>query len=298
MGSRLRVALAALLCVLFATAAHLFHLEAVERSRTASESDVPVLLLPDATAVRWGALGQRTTAADLYFLRLVQYVGTPSAEAAGWPQLLPLAELITDLDPEFGYAYETAGVLLSSKHRPDESDRILEKGMAAVPGRWQLPFFASYNHWYLREDYEAGARLLLRAAGIPGSPAYLSKLAARLYSSAGKLNAGLAYVDTMLGQELPENLRKELAKRRLELVAEQDLQTLEAAIAAYRTREGTLPGLLAELVGTELSRVPDAPDGSVYSYDPITGEVGSLLLPKRLRYTRPESVPNFVAIPK
>src|SRR5690606_31785146 len=154
--------------VLLAGATHLIHLHAVDEAASELSADTPILLLPDADVVRWLSLGQRTTAADLYFLRLVQYVGNAVAAEAGWPQLLALGELITDLDPEFGYAYEATGILLSSRNRPEESNRILKKGFDAVPLRWQLPFFASYNHWYLLDDLEGGAELLLRAARIPG----------------------------------------------------------------------------------------------------------------------------------
>lgn len=290
------VLLAALLPVVAVTT-HFAHLQA-DGIGDESFGELPTFVIPDSQVVRWMALGQTTTAADLFFLRLVQYVGTTAASDAGWPQILPLAELITDLDPDYGYAYEAAGILLSSKQRADESISILEKGMLNQPDRWQLPFFAAYNHWYLLEDYSAGADLLLRVALIPGSPRWVSELASRLYSSAGQIDVGLAYVEAMLASELPTEISDKLALRKYELLIERDLQSLEDAIVRYHNRVGYNPGLLAELVGEEIAALPAAPDGSHYTYDAATGKVSSHRLERRLQVNRSSPTPQVTAVPR
>lgn len=293
----IRVVLLAALLPVLAAAIHFAHRQA-DGTRAQTPGEITTFMIPDSQVVRWMSLGQATTAADLFFLRLVQYVGTPAAADAGWPQMLPLAELITDLDPEYGYAYEAAGILLSSKQRVDESDVILEKGMRFNPDRWQLPFFSAYNHWYVREDYATAADLLLRVARTPGSPAWVSQLASRLYSSAGQIEMGLAYVDAMLASDLPPGISDNLDLRRTELLVEKDLRILEAGIERYRERLGHPPGLLAEMVGEELSSLPMAPDGSHYRYDPTTGEVSSHILEKRLVVNHPSQAPTVIAVPK
>ena len=269
---------------------HVAHLAASSRLGVAYDPDeeLPTHYLPPGDLVRSVSVGQATTVADLYFLKLVQYVGTPAAERAGWPQLLELAELITDVDPRFGYAYEVSGILLIGKHRFDEALQILEKGMERVPDRWQLPFFAAYVRWYELEQPERGAELLLRASRLPGRPAYVTELAARLYAHSGRVEAGLAHIEAMLRGEPAEPMRSELERRRTELLVELDLQRLEAAIAAFEGRFGRRPWGLEDLVKAGLIRAePRAPDGSSYEYDAATGAVTSALLPKRIRLNAP-----------
>ena len=86
--------------------------------------------------MRWFSLGHALTASHLYWLRAVQYIGEPRAEERGWATLFPVVDLVTDLDPGHGYAYQVAGVVLSSAGRIDESNAILEKGTRNVPSRW------------------------------------------------------------------------------------------------------------------------------------------------------------------
>lgn len=280
-------ALAALVVLL--TVTHVAHLQASRAfSQVGWESqEVPVFYLPTGQAIRGLSLGQRTTAADLYFLKLVQYVGTPAAELAGWPQLFELANLVTDIDPEYGYAYEVAGLLLSARKRFDESNKIYAKGMEAVPRRWQLPFFAAYNYWYELQDVKTGAQLLWRAAALPGAPAYASEVAAKLDAHANALDVALDYVNRVLASNPSEMVRERMTRRRLEILAEMDLRNLENAIAAFEARHFRKPESLSALIPEFLRFVPKAPDGSEYAYDWATGDVRSSLLPKRLKYTRP-----------
>lgn len=155
-------------------------------------------ILPDAASLRTLSHSHRTSAADLYWLHLIQYVGATAGAPIPWPKLEALAELVTTLDPEFGYAYEATGILLSEAGRIDSSNRILYKGLEEVPSRWQIPFFASFNHWHHLGELEEGGALLLRASRVPGSPRYLAELSSRLYASAGNVDDGLALVELML----------------------------------------------------------------------------------------------------
>jgi tetratricopeptide (TPR) repeat protein len=279
--------LALVLLVVLAIGAHLAHHRAADAfgPSSAPPGEVSTFYLPSGEVVRKLCFGQQTTVADLYFLKMVQYIGTESADRAGWPQLLDLGELITDVDPDYYYAYEVAGILLSDKRRIDESNQIFEKGIAAVPDRWQLPFFAAYNYWFELQDLKTGEMLLWKASKLPGAPEYTSVLAARLASNAHELDSALAYVDTMLGQQPNPKVRERLEARRVDILVEMDLQRLEAAIADFQVRTGRLPDSLSVLFGP-LQHLPTAPDGSAYQYDPANGTVRSPLLPKRLHYER------------
>lgn len=274
---------------------HLAHLDATAAGVAVGleEGGPPRLFVPDARMIRWLAFGQHTAASDVYWLQLIQYVGTPEADRAGWPQLLDIGNLVVDLDPEHGYAYETIGVLLNSKRRIDESNLMLEKGIENVPDRWQLPFFAAFNYYFELEDPVRGATLLQRAAKLPGSPAYVPLLVARLYNTAGQIETALAFVETAMRESGgQEPAYSSLEERRNELLIERDLLLLEKSMERYQERTGRRPSSLDDLVGSVLVAIPVSPTGRPYSYDPGTGTVSSPELPDRVRYRKFGSEPE------
>lgn len=275
-----------LLVLALGTTAHLAHrasLAAWERSRV--DDGVPRLFVPDAAFLRKISLGQRTALSDLYWLQLIQYVGTKEADAAGWPQLAAIGNLVVDLDPEHGYAYEVVGLLLASKGRIEESNAILGKGMENVPDRWQLPFFAGFNHFFELQDPLRGGELIARASRIPGAPEYLPHLAARLLNTGGRIDTAIAFVEAALAEAGDnEAARAALEQRRDQLRIEQALQLIEQAIARYEERTGRKPASLDELVGSVLVGIPTAPSGVPFAYDPATGALSHPELPERIVY--------------
>lgn len=293
--SVLRLFLGLCFVTAFLALAHHSHLQAA-RIYTEAEGSVHWSWVPDGATLRPFAMGQQTTLADVLWLRMVHYVGHDAAAEAKWPQLYEWVDSITDLDPLFGYAYEAGGIVLASAGRIDESNRIFDKGMAAVPERWQLPFFAAHNRWYSEHDLMGGAQLLLRAAKIPGSPRYLPGLVARLTEGADQLEVARQWLAASLSQDLPPTARKEFERRLGEIYMEQDLRSIEAALSRYHSQVGVFPISLERLVEEGyLPEVPVAPNGSPYHYDPIAGTVSSPLLERRIRFTRPADTPSLQA---
>lgn len=260
-------------------------------------SDAEDSTLPSGEVIRFLSLGHATTVADIHWLKLVQYLGTPRAEAREWPGLEPLATLVVGVDPLFGYAYEASGIVLSSVGRYESSNTILERGMSNVPYRWQLPFFAGFNYWSALGDLERGADLVLRAAQIKGSPRYLPELAARLFSSAGTLEEGIAALDLSIQSTPDSNLRGELLRRRDQMEMERALRILEDAVAHHIATKGRPPSTLADLEDPKSRIVTTSPLGKAIDLDPSTGAVSSSLLPRRLMVYRPGIVPEALATP-
>jgi tetratricopeptide (TPR) repeat protein len=248
--------------------------------------------LPSGTVLRTVSFGQRLLLADFYWLRTVSYMGeTLLSKSDRWEALLPLAEIVTDLDPRYGYVYQVVGSNLAGlAHRYAEADRILEKGMRALPERWTLPFVEATNKFVFEQDYPAAARLARRAAEIGKRP-HLALLAANLSALANtddEYEAAATFLVQALGQtDMPE-LREELEARLTRIRTYQALSTLERAIDAFRARTGRLPARLAELVPTDLAALPADPSGGRFEYDVPTGAVRSSRLGPRapLRVTR------------
>jgi tetratricopeptide (TPR) repeat protein len=245
--------------------------------------------LPSGRTVRLASMGQRLLLADFYWLRAVQYVGeTVMAKVPRWEALYPLADIVTDLDPRFGYAYQIAGSNLGGlAHRYDEADRILQKGMAHLPERWSLPFVYATNKFIYEHKFAEAAEYTRRAAVIGKRP-HLALLAANLSAVANtddEYRTAIAFIDQMLAETDTDELRAELRARRVKIETYAALSDVEKAIAAHRARTGRLPARLADLVPGELARIPADPSGGRIVYDATTGEVRSTVIGRRAPIT-------------
>jgi hypothetical protein len=132
----------------------------------------------------------RTTIADAYYLQMVQYYGE-HLERGHLESLPAMVDLVTTLSPHFKRAYRFGAFALTDAGRSDLSIKLLEKGFAAHPGDWSFPAYLGYFSYQYgtgskRENDAAGSRWYQRAAAIPGSPAYLLRLAAVLAGKGGE----------------------------------------------------------------------------------------------------------------
>lgn len=283
----------ALLLVVLAMGTHFLHRQAVV-GVAERETAGP---LPNARVLRFLSSSHHTSAADLYWLKLVQYVGTEVALRAGWPDLEALADLVVTLDPKYGYAYQASGILLSTAGRIDASNEILERGMANVPGRWQLPFYAGFNRWYHQRQFREAGELLLRASRLPGRPDWLAALASRLFASSGSIDDGIALLDLMIANTEDPLLRDDFIRRREDLVLEKMLRRIEDRAAAFRAAHGRWPQRLEELGDREIRAFLPTPLGQTLRWNPETGEVRSLYLQDRLVLYEPKEEPEIREVP-
>jgi tetratricopeptide (TPR) repeat protein len=251
--------------------------------------------LPSGRVLRVASLGQRLVLADLYWLQAVQYVGeTMMAKAQRWDALYPLTDIATDLDPRFGYAYQVSGSNLAGlAHRYDEADRILEKGMRAVPNRWSLPFVYASNKFLFEHQYAVAAEYARRAAEIGKKPelALLAANLSALANTSDEYRAALAFLDQMLSVTDDQDLRAEFTERRTKISTYQALSTLETAVADFTARHGKRPASLDELVPSELAQLPADPSGGRLVYDARTGEVRSTVIGPRAPLNISEPAP-------
>lgn len=235
-----------------------------------------VTYVPNGTAVRVAALGHRTFVSDMYWLQAVQYIGDPKADQRGWEKLLPLVDLVTDLDPRHGYAYQTAGIVLSAAGRLEESDRILEKGMEKGPPYWTFPYYVSFNHWFYRGDYEKGAHYARIAAKTPGASANVSQLAVSLSSKSGTPEDALRVLDELRATAKDEVTASRLEEQTKLAILERDAQALERAAKRFRAERGRDIFGLEELLFTGyVLALPQDPFGGRYVWRPDERKVHS-----------------------
>jgi len=144
-------------------------------------------VLPRAAVLRPLLLGFHPLAADLYWLRTVQYFGAQLERDGRFPALHALVDLVTDLDPRFLEAYQLGGLFLVIAKRFPEATAIYEKGIARNPQRWELPYDLGRMYFLEIRDYDQALRWWLVADRLPGRPHYLPRMIARLYAKTGAL---------------------------------------------------------------------------------------------------------------
>ncbi len=265
---------------------------ALAASFTARPYDVEHV--PSSRSARILALGHRTTLSDLSWLATVQYVGEPRADERGWEKLYPLVDLVTDLDPRHGYAYQTAGIVLSAAGRLDESDRILEKGIEKGPPYWTFPYYLAFNAWFYRGDTAAGARWAERAARSPGASPNISRLAVALASKSGTPEDAIAMLLELRGAVKDEATAARLDEQLKLAILERDAQALERAAARFRSERGREIGSLDELVAAGMvARLPPDPFGGRSVWSAAEGKVHSSANPFRFTLREAPHAPRF-----
>jgi hypothetical protein len=241
---------------------------AARRMRVVAERPYDVAFVPAASTVRWLSLGHPTLAANLNWLRVVQYIGEPRGDERGWSRLRPLLELVTDLDPRHGYAYQVGANGLASAGLVADSDAILEKGTRNVPNRYILPFHRAVNAFLYEGDYALAGRWFEIAARTPGAPDHLREYVLAMYVKGDAAEAAISFLGHLEAAAQDDESRKAIRAQIDQAVVERDAAALEEAAARFRERFGVRPVALGQLVAEGLvPAIPPDPFGGSYVLD-------------------------------
>ena len=265
------------------TASGLLHV--LDQERTAVARAEQLAYLPKGEYLKLAVLGYRQIVADLIWLQAVQHIGAKRDTQLGYTWTYHAVDVLTDLDPTFVPPYQATGLFLGVLvGRHEEGVAILNKGIRHNPAVWQLPFLAGYISYYERCDPAAGGEFFRMAARVPGAPAYLPQLAARMTVESGDTSAALEFLDRFSRSVTDERVREALLRRMKEVVQEQDLRFLEDSINRYRTRYGQAPAKLDDLLlHGIITGLPVDPLGGHYEINGLTGAVNASSTRERIR---------------
>lgn len=213
------------------------------------------LYLNGAT-VRRVSLGFNGLAADWYWMRSLQYVGRKVlAEGQGLQLdnlgtlnlklLAPLLETATTLDPQFMEPYEYAAIVLPGIDE-HEATRITLKGIAANPSSWRLHQHLGYIYWQ-RRDYEAARETYSRGGKLPGAPAWMEAMSARMAAEGGSRNTAREIYRRMFEQSGDDRVKQMARRRLLQLDSLDQRDGLRKLMASYRSQSGRCPASWREL---------------------------------------------------
>ena len=242
-----------------------------------------VLYIRSGDAMRRISLSFTPFAADIYWIRSVQYYGgtrLSRSTAKRYDLLYPLLDITTSLDPQFNIAYRFGSIFLAEGYpggagRPDLAVALLAKGFRANPARWQYLQDAGFVYYWWIGDYAEAARWFDKAADIPGAPWWLRSLAAVTKAEGGDRNGSRVLWQSLRETADNEWLKNNAVFRLQQLDALDAIDQLSARVAAFEARTGELPRSWDEIVRAGLLRgVPADPTGTAYLLDPATGTVG------------------------
>jgi tetratricopeptide (TPR) repeat protein len=241
-----------------------------------------VLYVRSGEAVRRMALSFAPFAADVYWVRAVQYYGSARLSTAGarkYDLLYPLLDITTSLDPRFNIAYRFGSIFLAEAYpggagRPDLAIALLEKGFRANPDRWQYLQDIGFVYYWWMGDYRQAAQWFEKAAAVKGAPWWLKSLAAVTLAQGGDRRSSRQLWQSL--RETADNdwLRNTAGHRLLQLDALDAIDQLTAIVKAFEARAGQAPASWAALVRARMLRgVPLDPTGVPYLLDPRAGAV-------------------------
>lgn len=131
--------------------------------------------------LRAAALGRRSAAADMAWIRTVQTIGSSSAQARGYPHLEGWIDLTTSLDSRFDLPYYLGAILIATDDaRASTVDALLARGEQALPDQFELTMYRGFVAHFGQVDPLRAAPFYRAAARKPRAPPFLNQLADRL----------------------------------------------------------------------------------------------------------------------
>jgi len=185
------------------------------------------IFFPRPEILRPALLGFTGLAADLTWIRTVQYFGGRVERQERFPQLYQLVDMTTSLDPHFVDAYVYGGLFLTIVGQRPNAIAIYEKGVAANPSAYQIPHDLGRLYFLELHDYVKALHWWEITNRLPGRPHYVPRFIARLYAMTGHRETALE-----LWRALRDSATIDWARE----IAEREIAKLEHGQPPARTR--------------------------------------------------------------
>jgi hypothetical protein len=197
---------------------------------------------PSGTFLRPATLGHAETAADLAWLRAVQYYGEHRYSDNRFERMGHVFDILTTLAPGFVPAYVFGGFALAQEgHDFPRAEALMHKGVAANPRDGTLAFEMGFLYYVKPggRDLRRAAEMFEQAARQPDAPPQSRRFAAFARQHSGDLR--VAY-------ELWASVLRDSPNRYMRERAEEEMRKIRAALESGRReaamRRLTTPGVL------------------------------------------------------
>lgn len=258
-----------------------------ERAYPAAALGEDSLYITSGAAMRRMTAGYNALAADLYWIRAIQYFGGIKRRLAAAPPtiggsydappeyrlLYPMLDLTTTLDPWFNIAYRFGAIFLAEAFpggpgRPDLAIALLQKGLRERPDKWEYMQDIGFVHYWWYQDYRAAAEWFDRASQRPGAPWWLRSLAATTLAQGGDRQSSRLMWEAIRQSAEIDWLRRDAERRLMQLGALDQIDALQKAVDRLTASAGQPPSDWLPLVRARLlTGIPVDPAGMPYEID-------------------------------
>lgn len=261
-----------------------------ERAYPMPEVEEDAVYVTSGTAVRHLTGAYNALAADVYWIRAIQYYGGAKRRLAGqlpgpqptlaaakpmvYSQLYALLDITTSLDPRFNIAYRFGAVFLAEAYpagagRMDLAVKLLEKGIRARPDKWEYLEDIGFVYYWYAHDYRQAAAWFQKASEVPGAPVWMKPLAATTLAKGGDRRSSRTMWEAILQTADVDWLRNAAEKRLLQLRALDQIDALQSRLDAFAAVRGAPAGDWATVVRARVfPGIPTDPNGTQYDLTP------------------------------
>jgi hypothetical protein len=184
---------------------------------------------PSGQHLRVATLGHAETAADLAWLRAVQYYGEHRRSDLRFTQMAHVFDILTSLSPTFVPSYIFGAFALAQEgFEFEQAEKLMLKGIESNPRSGVLAFEFGFLY-YVRSggrDLTRAAEYFEQAARQPDGPPQSSRFAAFARQHSGNLSVAYA-----LWLEVYQHSDNKLMRE----MAEREMKKIREAIATGRT---------------------------------------------------------------
>lgn len=265
----------------------------IDRSSPRDTTGEETLYFGSGSAIKKMSLGLDALAADIYWIRTVQYFGrkvidsgNPASSAATkdirMDLLAPLLNIVVTVDPHHIPAYHFGAIFLPERDLP-AATALLEKGIRENPNEWRLYLDLAYIYWQAGNtstgdervrSYAKAAEWYYKGAEVEGAPSWMKDLAGLMMMKGGSREAARAVYSAFLTSD-DENVRGQAIDRLKQVRSLDELDAINALLARYKAETGACPADLRVLapklramnLTLDESAMPLDPDGFAYAYD-------------------------------
>lgn len=265
----------------------------IDASMPGERTTDETLFFSSGEAIKRMSIGLDGLAADIYWIRTVQYFGRKLVDS-GKPKpsaatkdlrmdlLAPLLNIVVTLDPHHVPAYRFGAIFLPERDLP-AAIALVERGIRENPNEWRLYQDLGYIYWQAgntstaqgQADYYAkAAHWYEEGSDVPGAPWWMRDLAGLMKIKGGSREAARAVYSTYLTSD-DQNVRAQAVQRLKQLRSLDELDAINALLLLYKEQTGACPSDLRVLASRLRSMnltvnddsMPVDPDGFAYVYN-------------------------------
>ena len=213
-------------------------------------------------------------ASDWYWIRSLQYVGRKivayedahegqfeltDLSTLGLPLLPSLLKMSATLDPQFMEPYYYGAVVLPEIDT-QEAISLLNQGIAANPQEWRLYQHLGYIYWQ-RRDYEKASQAYAAGSIIPGAPAWMAAMSARMTAEGGSRDAAREMYRHLFEASSDDAVKDMVTKQIMRLDSLDQLDIIRRALTAWAARSGRCVSTWRDVAAAlQLVRLPLDPN--------------------------------------